>query len=327
MTTTSARFVAVRPPVASGAIDVITPTLAQLSQLEPHVRMAPTPMTLAAAWRMVADSIRGQGPYFRLDETGRMLAARTEPVLELLRAAPGLTVGELRDRVREIAGPVAAAEPVPADLHAGLLFGHWAWVMSPDEAPQDGRVTRAWLVVQHLLASPDTDEWARRRARVGRIRVGFPARLLRLEVGAPDDIRDPGPGPGRNLPAGKAALAARIAKLNAHRAALRALFEAKIAQVGVGTPTGPEADPNADPKGGPKAAPWRVLPGDVQAHPELFELVRSLDLDPLAADIPSQLDALDAASAALQDEAAARPPGRVRLVGSTFLLTHDDEDA
>jgi hypothetical protein len=66
--------------------------------------------TLAVAWRAVADDIRGQGPYFRLEETGRMLAARTEPILDLLRAEPELTASELRDRVREIAGPVAADE-------------------------------------------------------------------------------------------------------------------------------------------------------------------------------------------------------------------------
>lgn len=305
----SVRFVALRPPVAADVIEVIAPTSEALSALDEHLRTQAAPAdSLESAWRAVASSIRGHGAYFR-HGVARAVIASTEPAIALLRQAHSLSLAEFRVAANALGPPMTAGQPLEklqTDLRARLLLGHWAWVMHADPAPQDGRITKLWLTMLHLVTAPDEAEWTRRRDRIPATRIGLPAQLLHVPVRA--SAAAPPAGSGLS---GRDNLLARAAGLKLHHAALASLLDGKL--------TAATAAKSA-------AAPWRISADDMQTHPELFQAVRSLGLDPAGADIPTQLTALDRAVARLERDAAARRPGRVRLVGSTFLRTDDDKD-
>lgn len=293
--------------MATGAVEVVAPTAPEISALDSHLQSLTSPSdSLESAWRAVAWGIRQQGPYFRRHDIGKVLASQTERAIALLREAPSLEPAEFRSRVNEIGPPMTDGKPLETlqrDLRTPFFLGHWAWVMSPEPAPHDGRVAKTWLTIFHLITSSDESV----RDRIGRVRIGFPAQLLRLAVRA--SAAAPAQGKAGSV---RGDLVARFAELKGHQAALKSLLGAKL--------EGAEAS-NA------KTAPWRILPSDVQAHPDLFHAVRSLGLDPLATDIPTQLDALSAAAARLELDSSARKPGRVRLVGSTFVRTYSNPNS
>lgn len=307
---TSTRFVALRPPVAADTLEVIEPTAEALHALDEHVRNQTFPAdSLEAAWRAVAWSIRGHQAHFRRIGWGREIIACTEPAIALLRQAQGMSQAQFRAAANTLGPPMNAGKPLESlvpDLRAPFLLGHWAWVLHADPAPQDGRITKLWLAMFHLVTAPDEAEWTRRRDRIPTLRIGLPASLLRLPVRAAAAA----PPAGRSQ-SGRDDLITLAGKLKLHHVALRSLLDGKLAAASAGAKT--------------KTVPWRVAEEDTKAHPELFQAVRSLGLDPAVTDIPTQLTALDQAVARLERDAAARRPGRVRLVGSTFLRT-DDKD-